>query len=218
MKHSLFAAATLAVVAVGPAAAQDWSGFYVGAQGGYLWGDVDHSYTPGGAPPGTSDLAGAVVGGHLGWQTQTSGGWLFGIEGDGEWSSADGAYDDTTGVTSAGAAEIDWQASARARLGYAGGSWLVYATGGGAFGSFDFLGGPSPSCVCGALSGFSSTEIGWTAGGGIEVMVGPNFSVGAEYRYTDYGAESDVLPAFPATTMTVDSTSHAIRGRLTLHM
>jgi outer membrane immunogenic protein len=211
MKRALLAAASLAAVSVAPAAAQ-WSGFYIGAQAGYGWTDVDMAFSNG-APSGTNNVDGVLVGGHLGWQHQTPGGWVFGIEGDGEWSNADGGFVDLSGITSEGFVELDWQASARARLGFASGSWLAYVTGGGAFGGFDVAWGPAG----GPFDVFSTTEIGWTVGGGLEFMVAPHFSLGAEYRYTDFGNETDEHASFPGVFLDMNSQQHAVRGRGTLH-
>lgn len=218
MKKLVTAAAAAAVLGLGAqAGAADWSGFYLGAQVGYEWGDTDHTYSLG-APSGTSDLGGMVLGAHVGWLNQTPGGFVWGLEIDGEWSSVDGSYDNTTASTSAGAADIDWQGSARGRIGFATGDWLISATGGGAVARIDAVGGPSPSCACGAISPIpSSTEWGWTVGGGIEYMFSGDWSFGVEYRYTDLGSFSGTLVAFPLVTMGVDTTTHAVRARLGYH-
>jgi outer membrane immunogenic protein len=74
-----------------------------------------------------------------------------------------------------------WLGTARARLGYAGGSnWLVYATGGAAVGDVK----ASNSLVGTA----TANKIGWTAGVGAEYAMWSNWTVKAEYLYVDLGS------------------------------
>jgi outer membrane immunogenic protein len=82
---------------------------------------------------------------------------------------------------------------------------LFYGTGGIAFAdvtndygeSFPcFQGGPIPGMVPGCFVGLTfdsrtRTLVGWTAGGGIEYAVTPNWLIGVEYRYTDFGRFTD---------------------------
>jgi outer membrane immunogenic protein len=69
----------------------DWSGFYIGIVGGGGFGSSEHAFP--GNTHGRFDIDGGVFGGTLGvnWQ---SGPYVWGIEGDGMWSSIDGS---TTG-------------------------------------------------------------------------------------------------------------------------
>jgi outer membrane immunogenic protein len=82
----------------------------------------------------------------------------------------------------------DIQGSIRGRLGIAWDRALLYATGGAAFGGFNsFFSSPNGTDT------FSSTRVGWTVGGGLEYAVTNNWSVYAEYRYSDFGS-SNVAP------------------------
>src|SRR5882757_1610361 len=71
------------------AAVYDWSGFYVGANGG--WGSSRKCWdtlTPAGAflsNEGCHDATGGTAGGQIGYRWQ-SGTWVFGIEGQGNWA------------------------------------------------------------------------------------------------------------------------------------
>ncbi|MEI9914904.1 MAG: outer membrane beta-barrel protein [Methylovirgula sp.] len=56
---------------------------------------------------------------------------------------------------------------------------LIYGTGGGAYGNFH--------TSYNGTDFFNTGHFGWTAGGGIEYAIDNNWSVRAEYRYTDYG-------------------------------
>ncbi len=76
---------------------------------------------------------------------------------------------------------------------------MIYGTGGGAYGNFH--------TSYNGTDFFNTGHFGWTAGGGIEYAIDNNWSVRAEYRYTDYGHFTDS----PVTSETFDSISHHIR-------
>ena len=65
---------------------------------------------------------------------------------------------------------------------------MIYATGGVAFGGFntDAHGFEARSSVFRECS-LSNTRVGWTVGGGIQYAVTNNWSVRAEYRYSNWG-------------------------------
>jgi outer membrane immunogenic protein len=93
-------------------------------------------------------------------------------------------------VTISGGAD----ASIRARLGYLiTPSWLLYATGGGAFQreSIDIVcpGSTQNSrwCVADRSANVSTTHIGWTLGAGLEGKLTGSLSGRIEYRYSDLG-------------------------------
>ena len=92
----------------------------------------------------------------------------------------------------------DIEGSIRGRIGYAGWDrFMIYATGGVAFGGFNgtacgnfaggtFVDGTTFSGFGGCTSA-STTRVGWTVGGGLEYAVTNNWSIRAEYRYSDFG-------------------------------
>lgn len=103
----------------------NWSGFYVGINGGGGLGRSSWDST------GGFDVSGGLVGGTVGYNYQ-SGPAVFGIEGDIAWSNIRGS---TTTACAAGCeTQNTWLGTARARLGYAWDRWLPYVTGGAAFG------------------------------------------------------------------------------------
>lgn len=67
----------------------------------------------------------------------------------------------------------------RGRAGYAFDRFLVYGTGGAAFGNVKAKFSLDPVS--------SSTEAGWAAGAGVEVAVAPHWSAKAEYLFVDLG-------------------------------
>lgn len=210
--RSFIVAAIALLLSQGTATAADWTGFYIGAQAGYLWGQSDHSFSNG-APSDSSDPKGAVYGAHIGYNHQFNT-IVVGLEADAEKTGADGSFNNTTGGTSSGSADINWLASVRGRLGYAIDDFLPYVTGGAAWAGYDFGGGPAGGPCC----GYSETIVGWTAGGGLEYAISTRFSARLEYRYTDFGqASGPLLPSFPGVTMPVDNKTQVVRLGVSFH-
>ena len=149
----------------------NWSGFYIGVNGGYSWGrssrDLNFfnplngvSLTTG--TGGGRDLDGGVFGGQLGYNWQT-GNWVLGIETDAQWTGQKGsttvlcpvvgcfptAVAAGTGVGAALSDKLEWFGTFRGRGGVlVTPSVLLYATGGLAYGSLQ---------TDLALSGFTAT-------------------------------------------------------------
>jgi outer membrane immunogenic protein len=96
-----------------------------------------------------------------------------------------------------GNSQLSWLGTVRGRLGYlATPTLLIYGTGGLAYGGYSSnlqtsvfwkqTGGNANFIQIG-YNNYSSTMVGWTAGGGAEWMFMPNWSVKAEYLYYDLG-------------------------------
>jgi outer membrane immunogenic protein len=143
----------------------DWTGFYVGAFGGYGFGESDDGL-------GTIDIEGALAGGTVGYNHQI-GQFVVGLEADGAWSGIEG--DDAGFETS-----IDWLSTVRGRVGFALDNFLIYGTGGAAIGEVTYFDGVDED---------SDTRVGWTAGGGVEAALTDNISIKGEYLYVDLGEE-----------------------------
>ena len=160
----------------------NWSGLYVGVNGGY--GANAASVLPAGLDP-----AGGFGGGQIGYNVQR-GNIVFGLEADIE--GAD--ISDTAGrVTS----KMDWFGTVRGRAGYTVGQALVYGTGGFAYGNVKY------STVNGSNE---ETQTGWVAGGGVEYKINPSWSAKAEYQYLDLDASSATGPGSLGNNPNVDRT------------
>jgi outer membrane immunogenic protein len=98
----------------------------------------------------------------------------------------------------------DVQGSIRGKLGIAWDRFMIYGTGGVAFGGFNTnfqLAAPNGTVVPPffASDSFSTTRVGWTAGGGAQYAITPNWWVFAEYRYSNFGdIRSGAFPNLPA--------------------
>lgn len=155
-------------------ATYNWTGFYVGIQGGYGFGDNKHSN--GIVTSGSINNDGGLIGGTVGYNQQF-GAFVAGLEGDIGYSSFKGST--MTNCAAPGCkTDIRWFGTARGRLGYAIDRFMPYITGGVAFGDV--------KASAGAIQG-TSTRTGWTIGGGVEAAVWRNVSVKAEYLYYDLG-------------------------------
>jgi outer membrane immunogenic protein len=202
---------------------------------------------PGSAFSESLKPSGWVGGGQIGWNSQF-GNWVFGLEADlqasgqkDDRSRSDAfAFTDTTNVptfavsgTSATSleAQLKWFGTARGRLGYVWDSWLVYATGGLAYGNFDLAGvntvAGTITCTlnCGgapATTAFSNTtalsssktKAGWSLGAGIEgAAFLPNWTWKAEYLYLDFGKfdHSFASAGGGAITTSTHASDHILR-------
>lgn len=96
--------------------------------------------------------------------------------------------------------EMDYNANLRARIGYTPGrTTLFYATGGGAYAKLDNTFTTSNTANSFTSTSSGSDAWGWTAGGGVEQMIGRNFSVGLEYLHTRLGDDDYSVRVGPGT-------------------
>lgn len=163
--------------------AVNWTGVYLGVNAGFSFGGSDWTDSVTGTSSGSFGTSGFAFGGTLGANYQAHS-WVFGLEADGDWADASGFGTFTTTSTSSLCAggcltNNTWLTTVRGRVGYAFDRFLVYGTGGAAFGNVraNFSNDPVSS----------ATETGWTAGAGVEVALTPHWSAKAEYLFVDLG-------------------------------
>jgi outer membrane immunogenic protein len=170
--NTAFAADMPAAVPVNPGT--NWTGFYIGAMGGY---GFSNEATVAGVTGSTTDVKGPFAGGTLGYNFQIQQ-FVIGVENDAAWS--DMQYNASAFGISA-SDRIESFGSVTARLGVAVGPALLYGKGGYAWANNQI-----------AFSGFgrsiSETQFhnGFTIGGGLEYMMFSNVSAKVEYMYADY--------------------------------
>lgn len=192
MKRFLFAGLGLwALAAAVPAAAADlprqsmpykapayvsaynWTGFYLGLNGGGAWGDSNWS----GFGVG-NDPSGGLIGVTAGYNWQGVGSpWVFGIEGDVAWSGVSDSVACPAGI--ACESKNNWFGTVRGRAGYAWNRFLGYVTGGAAFGDIE--------ANRTGFVGASDTNVGWTVGAGVEAAIAGNWTAKLEYLHADLG-------------------------------
>src|SRR6516225_7729117 len=210
---SYASAADMAVKAVPPAplpVIYDWSGFYIGANGG--WGQshncVDFITALGTVASGCADRSGGVVGGQLGYRWQTNQ-FVFGLEAQGDWADLSNTrvslFDPTLSTT----VKTDAIGLFTGQVGWAWNTALLYFKGGAAvtrnrLDIFDNTFGIG-------LFSASNTRWGGTAGVGIEYGFGPNWSVGVEYDHLWMGnANNDFTVVRPLATLLSDRISQDV--------
>lgn len=177
--------------------APNWTGFYLGANVGGGFGEDRIGFGVIGTPAFASTnnaFKGVLGGGQIGYNWQF-GPYVLGLETDFQGSSLKNtlaapcapAICAPAGLTATYSQNVPWFGTARARIGYAQDTWMIYATGGFAYGSVE----TNATATAGPLvAAFSSkeTRTGWTVGGGIEVGLSANWSVKGEYLYVDLGS------------------------------
>src|SRR5262249_8026032 len=192
----------------------NWSGCYMGANGGWKWGRFNESVdTKGGSvlipgiglvpfAPGHVDLdhetaSSGAAGGQIGCRWENADHWVFGAEGDFDWTNLHATVINTspatTGIIPGDTFDnhMRWEGSARVILGHSFGQWLFYGTGGIAFSRVDMSANFIPVVVNGipfpgAVGSDSNILVGGTVGLGTAYMINRNWEIGAEYRYTFY--------------------------------
>lgn len=162
-----------------------WTGFYIGAHGGYGFGET------------SPKLQGGFGGGQIGYNYQVNNFLVLGIEGDGAGGQISASETTPDGVTAKFSDRA--LASVRARLGLAFGNALLYGTGGG--------GWADTSLSASALGMTISNDhwlSGWTAGGGVEYAFAPQWS--AKLEYLRYGLTGQ--------TFTLTSGNQSVSGNV----
>jgi outer membrane immunogenic protein len=215
---------TMPVKAPSYAPAFSWTGTYVGANVGGIWGkfDVNPATTnnltglvvaPGAMSINNSSVIGGVQAGYN-WQI---GQWVLGLEQDYQFT---GLKQTATFAAPAGlflggdalAVKTDYLAATRAKIGMAWDRTLIYAAGGLETGLFDVSStyvargaGGSPAV---GFTDANKLHFGFNVGAGIDYAVTNNVFIGVEYRYLDLGKETYNLGAFTpagAAAQTVSS-------------
>jgi outer membrane immunogenic protein len=154
---------TMPVKAVPYTQMYNWTGAYVGINGGYGWRS------------GGSSNGGGLIGGTIGYNWQSNGPLVWGLEGDLDWTRIRGsdAFNETSNR---------WLGTVRGRLGYAmgaTGSWMPYVTGGVAFGDINN--------TVPAFGSARDTKVGYVLGAGIEAALSGPWTAKLEYQYVDLG-------------------------------
>jgi outer membrane immunogenic protein len=194
----------------------NWSGFYVGVNGGYSWGRSNATVVPT-TPLAVNighDVNGGLGGAQAGYNWQIDRRWVLGVEADIQGTGERGGSIDpllavrigNLGITGSANSNTSfpWFATFRGRAGIlVDPSLLLYVTGGLAVGEVKFdsqatltaqlFDGANarvgaPITVVGTAISDSQTRVGYTAGAGIEKKFDPHWSGKLEYLYIDLGS------------------------------
>ena len=214
MKRVFFALASMAAM-MGTAAAADlprpapqpyykapvamqvynWTGFYIGINGGGGFGRSQWDST------GSFNTSGGLVGGTVGYNYQFGQG-VVGLEGDIDWANINGT---TNTFCAFGCKTSDhWLSTVRGRLGYAADRFMPFVTGGAAFGD---IRASTPG-----FAGANQTNAGWTVGAGLEFAIAGNWTAKAEYLYVNLGKFNCGISCGALVTDNVSFTTNIVRA------
>ena len=173
------------------AAMYDWSGFYIGANGG--WGSSrkcwDNTTLAGvfNAAEGCHNATGAVAGGQVGYRLQSSS-WVFGIEAQGDWANLRGTNASLFAPTNTNRSRIDAFGLFTGQVGYAFNTALFYVKGGAAVTADRFDQWTTAGNVL-VSNGTADNRWGGTVGTGVEFAFAPNWSAAVEYDHLFMGSK-----------------------------
>jgi len=165
----------------------DWTGFYIGANGGWAQSRncVDFFNATGiDFADGCRSRSGGVVGGQLGYRWQASQ-WVFGVEAQGDWADLSNTRLSIINPLFSTRTKTDGIGLFTGQIGYAWNASLFYVKGGAAVtdNRFSVL-----STLTGTeLAAASATRWGGTVGVGWEYGFAPNWSAGIEYDHLFMG-------------------------------
>jgi len=216
MRRTLLAAVGLASLGIAPALAADlpartytkappvvapvydWSGFYVGLNGGGASSRECYTITSvAGAAvvpnsEGCHNASGGLVGGQLGYRWQASN-WVFGVEAQGDWASLKGSNSSLTAIIPyTNQTKIDALGLFTGQVGYAWNNVLWYVKGGAAVSDNKYSSFFTASGV--VFNQTTETRWGGTVGTGIEIGFAPNWSVAFEYDHLFMGNPNVTFP------------------------
>jgi high affinity Mn2+ porin len=188
----------------------NWTGLYVGGHVGFSRGDARFTIFDPAPNPSGNHFGGLFGGVQAGYNYVLPSRILLGVEADISFPNYldqdDRAWTRIRPDGSEVFHQIDYVATARARVGYVFDRWMVYGTGGFAWSEGRFKQSPG-------LDVDDDKELkmltGWTAGAGAELAIGSGWSTRLEYLYTSLGSASVVLPSGLGITSGLDI--HTVR-------
>jgi outer membrane immunogenic protein len=178
------------------AAIYDWTGFYMGLNGGggsshKCW-DINDSlgFVIPAFREGCHDATGGVAGGQLGYRWQAAN-WVFGLEGQGDWANFKGSNVSLFNTAITNQTKIDAFGLFTGQVGYAWNNVLWYVKGGGAVVNDNYRGFVTATNI--GIDTASQTRWGGVVGTGLEFGFAPNWSVAALRQKSEPELEKNVM-------------------------
>jgi outer membrane immunogenic protein len=169
------------------AAIYDWTGFYVGLNAGggsshNCWTNTNSlgALTMPGASEGCQNATGGLVGGQIGYRMQSAA-WIFGVEGQGDWSRLRGSNTSTFMAGATNQTTVNALGLFTGQVGYTWNNVLWYLKGGAAVANDKYSG--ITSATGANFDQASETRWGGVVGTGVEVSFAQNWTVGADYSH-----------------------------------
>jgi outer membrane immunogenic protein len=179
----------------------DWSGFYIGANGGWAsqrncWTAFDAAFVTNLGNEGCHDADGGTAGGQIGYRWQSAS-WVFGLEAQGNWADLRGSNESLAFPGFTNHSKVDAFGLFTGQVGWAWNNTLLYVKGGGAVvdNQYRFV-----NDATGLVAGTASDDTRWGAvvGAGLEFGFAPNWSAGVEYDHIFLG-DRNITFTDPAT-------------------
>ena len=166
------------------AASYNWSGLYIGANGG--WGSShscwDASFFGLSFSEGCHNATGGALGGQIGYRWQRND-WVFGVEAQGDWADLKGSNQSEFIPVFTNRSRVDGFGLLTAQIGYSFSNALVYVKGGAAVtrNHFEVVTTFPPNTLAGTTD--DQTRWGGALGAGVEYGFAPNWSLAIEYDH-----------------------------------
>jgi outer membrane immunogenic protein len=197
----------------------DWTGFYIGGQVGYGWGNGDTRFDPLPDPATFINMQPTTLSPDpRGWLGGFQGGYnyqfdhiVIGGESSFSWTGIKGTVTQTPIIQNNGTPlpggglqtttqDTDWFGTLRFR---AGGAWdrvFIYGTVGLAYGKVNYSANTDfrPTGTTQYPAAFSDTKTGWTGGFGGEFAINRHWTVRTEYLFYDLGDATFIANPTPA--------------------
>ena len=211
MKKLALAASILAISAVSASAADmaprytkapppvvvamyDWSGFYVGLDGGGGWARKCWDLTNNGGvlvnpavSAGCHSARGGMFGAQAGYRWQMAS-WVFGLEAKGDWANLRGSNPVLLAPLFSNQTKVNAIGLFTAQAGYAWDKFMVYGKAGAAVAADRYYG--IVTATGAAFDTASETRVGAYVAIGGEYGITPNVSIAAEYGHGFMGTKS----------------------------
>jgi outer membrane immunogenic protein len=173
-----------------------WTGCYVGGNIGGVWATTNWTVAANGQAITNQNISSFLGGGQVGCNYQIST-WVFGVQGDYDWTNANTATADMASVIlRTDQTNIKSVASVTARAGYAWDRFLGYVKGGGAWDKNNYS--VTTNATGATFSTASETRTGWTIGVGGEYGFTDWLTGFAEYDYYDFGTKMNTFTTIAA--------------------
>jgi outer membrane immunogenic protein len=192
----------------------DWSGFYIGINGGGASSRECYTITSAAgaavapASEGCHNATGGAVGGQVGYRWQSSN-WVFGVEAQGDWADLKGSNASLTVIVPyTNQTKIDAIGLFTGQIGYAWNNALWYVKGGAAVTDNSYSSFFSATGV--TFNQASDTRWGGAVGTGIEFGFAPNWSVAVEYDHLFMGNPNVTFPASAIAVTRSDNISQGV--------
>jgi outer membrane immunogenic protein len=195
---------------VTPVPYYNWTGIYFGANAAVAWASQENTATtdvPTAALISTtsSNSTGFGGGGQVGANWFFSPSFVLGLEGD-----FDALTNSTTILSSDGSnqhvGKLKYLSTVRGRFGLTADRFMVYVTGGVAWGEGQVtrsqLSGTANNAVPGTVESITTNRIGWTAGAGVEYAIFQDWTARLEYRFTQLDSVNYTFPLAQRATST----------------